>query len=302
MNLTVLDLDGSVTAKPAFGRMIARGEAAVIDLRELAAGLRLVASHEAWFHLTAAVEPIQTRRGPPVVFTGSGDFHHLTTSLLALHEEPVTVIHFDGRPDWQRWPSAHAARGWVNRALELSHVARVITLGPASGTLVRPELGLGNMEALESGRHEVFPWRHAPSRVFRFYRDTACTWYDRSHLHWQELAPVDWEGFLDDLIARIPTEAVYVTIDKSVLEVPTGMDAMPIDHVVRAITRLADSCRIAGIDVCGDHSVRVLSSPVQRLYAALGPTRPALTSEAGDSRNAQVDAQLLACFRQIPGR
>ena len=304
MQLTVLDIDGSVTGQPLFTGLIARGKARVIDMRALEPRLRIIASHQAHHDLLLALEPIPRDEGPPIVFYGSGDFHHVTASLLAHYDEPLTVIHFDSQPDWVRWPQSHTCGGWVCRALELAHVRRVITLGVGSGKLVRPELKLANLSAVEDGRIEVYPWRHPPSRVYRWHRDTKSTTYDGRYLHWRELADEDWASFLNEMTALLPTEAVYISIDKGVLG-ESGANAghtpgpMLLGHVLEALEVIAANCKVVGVDVCGDYSPPGTTDMFPRALVPRRVQRPPTIAELAG--NEAANARLLACLGVTAG-
>lgn len=80
-------------------------------------------------------------------------------------------------------------------------------------------------------------------------------------LHWRELADEDWSRFLDELNARLPEAAVWLSIDKDVLgpaEAKTNWDqgALPLDKLLAAIRRLASARRIIDVDVCGEGRFR----------------------------------------------
>jgi hypothetical protein len=302
--VTVLDLDGAVTAQAPFSELLACGGSRRIDARHLAPDLRIISTLAAHYELGALLGDLAEDAPPDVVFYGSGDFHHVTASLLARHSAPLSVIHFDNHPDWVFWPARPNCGGWVCRALDLPHVARIVTLGPASTDLVRPELQLANLGAIESGRLEVYPWQQARSRVFRHHLDSACSSYDRRHLHWRPLALCDWGPFIHDVIDRLPTEAVYITIDKDVLssaEATTNWDqgAMPLDHVVRAIEMIAARCRIVGIDVCGDYSQPVFRDVFRRTLAHFDHPRLQPPTSQALTVNALTNQRLLNVFAAI---
>ena len=92
-----------MTAQPLFSDLIATGGARLIDVRHLGDDLRLISSHAARYELDqilaqtlgqilapADLDPAI----PDIIFFGSGDYHHVTATLLARYEEPLTVIHF----------------------------------------------------------------------------------------------------------------------------------------------------------------------------------------------------------------
>lgn len=305
MRLQVIDLDGSLMHQEPLRRRIDMGEASRVEAADLAARLRIVASRRAGAGLLERLATGGRRgNGPPVYFYGSGDFHHLTALFLQTVSEPVTVVHFDNHPDWVRFPATVNCGAWVNRALELPQVRKVVTIGPCSEDLVRPEWQFANLRAVEAERIALFPWRHAPSRVWGRYDKAASFRQEGSHLHWRNLAEEDWADFLDDLLPAIPTEAVWLTIDKDVLgrgEAVTNWDQgeLTLAHLVAAIERLADERRIIGVDVCGDWSEPRFSDPF-RAALAFFDHPPRLRPSAEDlAINARANAALIDCFARV---
>ena len=159
MRLIVLDLDDSVTRQAPVQALIDAGPSRIIDLSDLAARLRLVASPAARKTLQSRLGVIGSSEGqaPDLHLLGSGDFHHLTYALLEGVEQPMTVVVFDNHPDWSRTPSWLTCGTWINWALALNHIERVITIGPCSGDLQWPEIKGANLDAMRVGRLEVYP-------------------------------------------------------------------------------------------------------------------------------------------------
>lgn len=277
MRLRILDIDGSLPAQPGISEAVADGRAQYVNLRAEEFALRLWATRRRMHDLgkrLAALEPPQGT-GPLVTFFGSGDYHHLTTAFLAhCCTAPVSVIHFDNHPDWVRIPATHNCGGWVNRALDLPQVARVITLGICSDDLVLPQFKAGNLPALASGRLEIHPWRAQPSRVWGAIGDGPGHRRRDAYLVWNCLADQDWPSFTDALVSRLPTEAVWVTIDKDVLrtqDAVTNWDQgqMPLETLVASLSSIATGRRIVGVDVCGEYSPPAFTDPVKRIAAWL---------------------------------
>src|SRR5262249_6558403 len=131
--------------------------------------------------------------------------------------EPVTLVHFDNHPDWVRWAPRWHCGSWVNRALELAPVHRVITLGPCSEDLDRPQLKGGNLAALGTGRIVLMPWRPAPSRVLGTIPDGRGHRREDGHLVWRNLAEHALADNVAAVLAAIDTDAIWLTIDKDVL-------------------------------------------------------------------------------------
>ena len=302
MRLRVIDLDGSVAAQEPLRRRIDAGASPCIGVADLSASLRLVATRAAMERLVGRL-PVDDDE-PTVTFYGSGDFHHVTAGLLASQRQDLTVIHFDNHPDWVRFPPTYNCGAWVNRALELPQVKRVVTIGPCSSDLVRPELQFANLAAVSEGRIVLYPWRHAPSRIWGRYRDGASHRQDGGYLHWRNLADENWSAFLDELVAGLPTKALWLTIDKDVLgpdEAVTNWDqgGLPLARLIEAVTHLAQSCEIVGVDICGDYSPPQFRDPFRATLAYFDHPAQERPSREQLDINARVNASLLSCFEQV---
>jgi arginase family enzyme len=259
MRLRVLNLDSSLLDQPPIaGRLQAR-QAELVDLCHLGPALRLWATKASFRRFAEVWHSLERSKDPIVTLVGSGDFHHLTACFLESVAEPVTVVHFDNHPDWCRTlPSRHCG-SWVNHALALANVSRVMTIGPCSDDLVRPDRKGANLEALSAGRLELFAWRHPPSKVRRAIRSGAGHQAEPGLIRWRNLADEVWPEFLDEMAALIDTEAIWLTLDKDVLPPSaacTNWDQgeLPLDHMVEAIRLLAARFRVVGVDICGDYS------------------------------------------------
>ena len=307
MRLRILDIDGSLPTQPGIADAIAAGRAQYFDLRAEEFAVRLWASRRRMRalekQLAALASPPGT--GPLVTFYGSGDYHHVATALIGTATEPVTIVHFDNHPDWVRNPTTHNCGGWVNRVLELPEVARIITLGICSDDLVNPQLKGGNLTELGSGRLEIHPWRVPPSRVWGQIGDGFGHRQVGGHLLWNCLENLDWVSFFDALAARLPTEAVWVTIDKDVLrpaDAATNWDQgqMPLDAILIALKILGGKRRIVGVDVCGEYSAPRFRSPIKRIAAWLDHPRPEPSPPEALERNDRTNRAMMATLAGIP--
>ena len=262
MRLRLLDLDGSLLGLPALAQWAELAQ--VLDMRDLGEPLRLWATASGLedFRRRLDEAPPLPGLGPEITFMGSGDYHHLAAVLIGRAAGPLSVIHFDNHPDWVRLPPAWHCGSWVNRVLDMPHVARVVTIGPCSDDLVWPQLKGGNLAALASGRLELWPWRHAPSHRL-----------GAPPLTWRNLGDeTDWAGRLSAIFGSLPTASVWVSIDKDVLrpeEAITNWDQgeMPLSVLTRALRLLAREKTILGIDVCGEYSSPRFVSLWKRLSA-----------------------------------
>ncbi|MBB3286523.1 arginase family protein [Rhizobium tropici] len=202
-------------------------------------------------------------KDPQLCFMGSGDFHHITALLLegALerHPGPATLIHFDNHPDWVKFDGGMHCGSWVNRALANRNIQKVITIGVCSSDLRSPERKGANLHWLGEGKLELYPYEHPPSRVLADYGNGASYQQEKGALHWKSIAEIGEENFIDRMLSRIRTEAVYVTIDKDVLaadDAVTNWDQgrMRLPYLLSLISEIGSRHRIIGADVIGDYS------------------------------------------------
>ena len=304
MRLRLLDLDGALDQHAAIQRALQKGAMTRIDARDLATRLRIVANSQAYRDLTQRLrKSFATGAGPNVTFYGSGDFHHLTTALVSLCEGPLTIVHFDNHPDWVRFPATHNCGSWVNRALDLPGVERVITIGPCSDDLVRPQFQTANLAAVEANRICLLPYRHAPSRVYgSFAPSDSYEWHDGA-LHWQCLDELTDAQICTRILPLINTEKVYITFDKDVLgsgEACTNWDQgmMRLSSVLSVIKSIAQRYDVVGLDVCGDWSRPLFTDPFRWLLSALD-RKAVVPDTQALACNAQTNAQILSLIEDL---
>jgi Arginase family len=196
-------------------------------------------------------------------FMGSGDFHHVTALLLSQALEnrsrPVTVIHIDNHPDWVHFDNGMHCGSWVNKALEQPLVQKVITLGVCSHDLKSPERKGANLVPLAKGRLELYPYEHPPSKVRAHYGSGPSYSQIGGALHWKSIAELGEDNFIDRLLGRIETEAVYLTVDKDALayaDAVTNWDQgrMRLPYVLWLLSEIGKRHRVIGADVTGDYS------------------------------------------------
>lgn len=265
MQLLLLHLDDALESQPDFVRACMHAGAHEVSDKESGKAIRLWSKWRALDKLGSALDrsPPLTGRQAQLCFLGSGDFHHVSALLLerALqwHSTSTTLIHFDNHPDWVKFEGGMHCGSWINRALDNQDVQKVITLGVCSDDLRSPESKGGNLRLLSEGKLELYPYAHPPSRVYSEYGSGASHHQDADVLHWKSIAAVGEQNFLDWVLSRIETEAVYITIDKDVLapeDAVTNWDQgqMRLPYVLTLISEIGRRCRIIGADVIGDYS------------------------------------------------
>ena len=136
----VLDLDGSVGPLPGELRL-----ALASDWQE---AVRFGCSLARLRHFAAELQsrlPVFTEHG--TVFTGSGDFHHLSWPLIErcvaarryTSQHPLRVLVLDNHPDNMRFPLGVHCGSWVRRVAMLPQVSHVHVVGITSR-----DIGLGH--------------------------------------------------------------------------------------------------------------------------------------------------------------
>ena len=304
--LNILDLDHSLTSQTPIMQRLTDGRATRLDLLELGPQLRLWSTERNYRRFAQRLQQRPRRQAlrPEIFFIGSGDYHHLTPALLADLPEPVTLIHFDNHPDWVRFAPRRHCGSWVNRALKLPNIKRIVTLGPCSDDLQNPQFKGGNLGALRRGDLQLFPWQHPPTKVWGRIGDGAGHEQHENLLHWRNLADQDWPIFLAELICSLPTEAIWITLDKDVLaseDAATNWDqgGMRLTHLLQAIRALAASKRVLGIDVCGEFARAPHRNLLKRWEARSDQPAPERWSESDLLRNSTTNEALIALFEEL---
>jgi len=294
-HLRILDTDGSVDAN-ALVSVAPWASVTRVDLRDLGPSLRLWSRGKnidaARARIAASPDP-----RPSITFMGSGDFHHLATLLVERVEEPLTLLHFDNHPDWVRLAPRWHCGSWVNRVLALPNVQRVVTVGCCSDDLADPGRKGGNLPALDAGRLALFPWQHGASHVRRRLTDgPGHTWRD-GHIHWRNLAAMPMQQAIDAVLAAIPTEAIWITIDKDVLpesEALTNWDQgqMPLAALLAMVRAAGERKQVTGADICGEYSPPRHANWLKRIESKMDqPVRDAADRQRIEG-NVRTDCEL----------
>jgi len=265
VQVLLLHLDDALELQPEFVRSCKMAGAYELDEKQNGRAVRLWGRQAAldalWRDLGRARRSKSAE--PRLCFMGSGDFHHVSALLIeqALENttDQVTVIHIDNHPDWVHFDGGMHCGSWVNRTLSNRQIEKVVTIGVCSNDLERPERKGANLDLLASGRLELYPYAHPPSRVKADYGAGQSYRQQARALHWNTIEDIGEMNFLDRLLASITTESVYVTVDKDVLvegDAVTNWDQgrMQMAYVLSIISEIGARHRIIGADVTGDYS------------------------------------------------
>ena len=165
MRLQILDVDGSLLAQHSLRGAASWTSFDTLDFRDLGPALRLWSRDRTMRAARKRLSSSSTTE-PAASLLGSGDFHHLAVLLMEQAREPITIVHIDNHPDWVRLAPRWHCGSWVNQALRLRNVDKVITAGPMQRRSRQTGPQGGNLPALAAGKIVLFPWYHAPSRVY----------------------------------------------------------------------------------------------------------------------------------------
>ncbi|MEI8349653.1 MAG: hypothetical protein WCI77_05825 [Candidatus Omnitrophota bacterium] len=208
---------------------------------------------------------------------GSGDFHHISIALLAQFAQPISLVVFDHHPDWDGLPPQLSCGSWVNTVAARENVKKVILLGPSCEDLSTRGLLTASFCGLRNRKVEIFPYSRPPAKVFlRPLDGVSCLntkkGYFCSTIQWQNLAEKSIESFLEELAARIPTDDIYISIDKDCLtraHAVTNWEegSIPLDWLLAAIGILKSKKNVAGMDITGEYSSIYLRSLVKRVIS-----------------------------------
>lgn len=277
MQLVLLHLDEALDAQADFIRAADLAGARHIRLAGDAGAIRLWGKQPAMNRFRdRLLQHFKTdNQEARLVFIGSGDFHHVTTYLLAAalenHSEPITLIHFDNHPDWVRFENGSHCGSWINRALDHPQVAKLITIGVCSHDLERPERDGADLNLFSRGLLELYPYEHPPSRVSGDYGSSASFEQLENSLRWNTIRDMGEGNFLEYLLTRIKTKSAYVTVDKDVLsaeDAVTNWDQgnMRMRYLLSMVREIGRRHTVIGADVTGDYSLpRYTGAPWTRI-------------------------------------
>ena len=183
------------------------------------------------------------------VFTGSGDFHHLTWLLVRRlsARAPFRVLVFDNHPDNMRYPFGIHCGSWVRHVAQLPWVTRVDVVGITSTDIGARHAWENYLRPLRAGRVRY--------------------WSVGVNTHWASrlgLAAA-FRSFdsMADLLARLHDELrldaspIYLSIDKDVLHpdvVRTNWDQGQLREAALLETIELLRGRLVGSDITGEIS------------------------------------------------
>ncbi len=208
--------------------------------------------------------PLRDSAELPVVFMGSGDYHHVTWLLLQRYREygvPIQLVVFDNHPDNMRYPWGIHCGSWVWHASRLPFVAQIHVLGITSADVERPHAWENHLRNLRSGK------------VRYWCVGRGLDWMQRLGIRHSRSFPTvkDLLDAFGDYLATT-AEPVHLSIDKDVLsaeDARTNWDqgVMRFEEMKAAIGVFKH--RVVAADVVGEVSVYRYRSLFKRMLSGL---------------------------------
>ncbi|MCL2790926.1 MAG: hypothetical protein FWD79_09825 [Desulfobulbus sp.] len=232
------------------------------------------------------------------VFTGSGDYHHLSLYLLkhlarhrALAPASLDIVVCDNHPDNMRYPFGLHCGSWVRHAANLACVRHIHVIGITSADIILAHAWENYLAPFV--RRKLFYW--SVGRRAAWLRLLGRGGHSRSFGSDGEL-----------LAAFVPVArasgCLYLSIDKDVLSpavARTNWDqgVFGLEHLEAVIRGCFG--KLAGVDVTGDASVYAYAGRFKRLLSRLDGQR-GLDATPASWRDTQqtVNARLLEWLRQ----
>ena len=334
----ILDLDGSVVEKqPNLMQRLGLARTQIVPVRTLGPRVRYLAGRAAMRELEQKLAPAQRNC---LTLLGSGDFHHVTAALLRQFpvSEPLSLVVFDRHPDWDRRSPWHCCGSWVVEALQMPQIQKIVFLGLGREDIQGGRINVGPVNELRAGgRVALYPFDAPPSWTPLVFEgepfpgdpfpgfsapDLPRTPPGTSAIAWRNLAPLfsqatpepaaeaAWEAAIRQIIDSLPTRQIYISVDKDCLipeDAITNWEPghLPLHRVLSALRLLSAERDVVGVDITGEYSVPLITSPLFRFLArsdrpTSAPGHPgSLVSEpdaAALRRNEETNGALLDVF------
>lgn len=319
----IVDLDGGPLAQR---ELIQRFDAPILDWRQHGPELRYWCGYEP---LQKLADQFASQFGGiegHIAIYGSGDFHNVTWAWLSMLSEPVTLIHFDNHTDLGYIPPKDGvnAGNWAVRAKHMDVVKRHVMIGVDGDAklMLDPPMPVGTPSTDYTGfvdnTLELYPTSNRKSMFFgRLRADNPSVTLrplgPMTRASWRTVREFGPEAIIDDVLDRLPTEAVYVTIDKDVLREADAFTNyyrrmqgdLTADDLVVMLGRIAQRKRVVAADINGDGSWPELDSRLKRVFRSWKDaqmTREQFSDPAMTLRNDRVNQRIVQALNGQPDR
>jgi arginase family enzyme len=244
----------------------------IIELQDIGRTCRLWINQRTRQRLKSVLDPKEKNA---ITFLGSGDFHHISSLLIEQFDKDFCVIIFDLHPDLDFLPPRFSCGSWVNLIAAQRTVKKIVMLGPSSDDLTFPNNMTFNFSWFNNARVEIYPYNHAPSRML--FKNLEKNNFIHTHsksffqtITWENLINKDIKAVIADIMERLPTKNIYISIDKDCLSWDHAVTnwepgMMSLDWLLDALRALKDGATIVGMDIAGDYSPIDVKSLVKKI-------------------------------------
>ncbi len=269
--IRILNFDDSIVKQQ---NLVSQYKTEIIELKDLGPEVRL------WMNKKSKKEIEERIRGSAkdsITFLGSGDFHHISSTLISQFHKPISVIIFDFHPDWDTLPPHMACGSWVSQALKNKNVEKCILIGVSSDDISSWWVQSGNLDSLKDNRVEIYPYAHKPSKAFFKRIPQNLSFGFQKHLlfnkiYWNELKGKNLKDFFLSLLKRIPTKEVYISIDKDCLKRDYALTNWEEGHLfleelLLMLKLIKENLDMVGMDITGDYSKVHIENKFKRIFS-----------------------------------
>ena len=298
----VLDLDGSIVRQTL---LMQRSGAAILRLQEWGPNLRVACGHGSLARFEQQFARLLGSwhdRKPFLTFLGSGDFHHVSLTLLRRLTGRFNLLVIDNHPDWMRGiPFLHCGT-WLFHAAQLPCVRRIFHLG-GEVDFDNAYRWLAPWPMIRSGKIVVGParrrfrgrwWDQVPQRPLRRCAEGPAS-------------QANIEDWLTPYRAELAAWPLYISLDKDALTASeavvnwdSGQLTVPeLLAILETFTKAAGG-ELLGVDVVGDWSPVHVHGLLRRILH--WTEHPALAIDPGEAtrRNEALNLRLFDCLSSVP--
>jgi len=300
--IRILNFDDSITKQK---KLLERFSPVVVDLTRYGPTCRL------WLNKKTANEIInflQPALRNAITFLGSSDFHHISCLLIEQFTEPISVIIFDFHPDWDILPPRLGCGSWVTNILKSPNIKKIIVLGVSSEDISSFWIQMGNLSALKGNRVEIFPYTHEPTITLlkQVPNDNVSIkvakglFYNK--IYWRQMKDINLANLFFEIMGRIQTKHVYVSIDKDCLKSSYALTNweegyFELKDLLNLLKLIKENLKIVGVDITGDYSFPKMKNRIKDIFSRLDhPRNYSAKSQAQtiiDSINEQTNIEIL---------
>ena len=184
---------------------------------------------------------LNRRKNKGIAFIGSGNYHYVTYLFMLEIQKPFTLILFDHHSDMIKpvCKSLISCGSWVLEALEdIPMLKKVIIVGVG--------------------------WDYTEF-IYSYINEDICVFSNNYIL--------EEESIEEDIVSQTPTNQVYLSIDKDVLDesealVNWDQGSMKLEQLIEIIQYIYNHKRICGIDICGEYPITPSESFLQKSLKA----------------------------------